>query len=186
MSEADDKLILRSRAGDDGAFQELVRRYQDRLVHSLEYSFGSRDDALEVSQQAFLQAWRGLDSFRGQSGFYSWLYRIAMNVAVSRHRKQRVSASSLDKLQDAGTNVASDEATTDPTRPAETDDDIAMVQRALSEIAETFRQPLVMKEMDGLSYEDIAGILKIPIGTVRSRIFRARRELADKLRHWMQ
>lgn len=177
----DNQLIDEAIAGGADAFEVLVRRYQTRLVHSLEHALSSRDDALDAAQQAFVAAWRKLDSFRKDSHFYSWLYRIAMNAAISKRRKARLDTTSLDKLTEASGNEAADHNDTAPDRRMESEENVRLVQNALRQIAEEFRQPLVMKEMDGFSYEEIANVLDIPVGTVRSRIFRARKELTERL-----
>ncbi len=179
---SDLQLIDATIAGDTRAFDELVRRYQDRLVHSLEHSLGSREDALDVAQQAYVLAWKKLSSFRGESAFYSWLYRIARNVAISRIRKPTIHSGSLDHLHTAaGFEPVDSRLDSQPEHSLLQADSVQMLQSALQEIAEEFRQPLVLKEIDGLSYEEISRILEIPIGTVRSRIFRARQELIAKL-----
>jgi RNA polymerase sigma-70 factor, ECF subfamily len=179
---SDLQLIDATIAGDTRAFDELVRLYQDRLVHSLEHTLGSRDDALDVAQQAFVSAWRKLSTFRREAGFYSWLYRIARNVAVSRIRRPRISSGSLDQLRDsAGFEPVDARPESAPEHTTLQVERVQMLQEALKELAEEFRQPLVLKEIDGLSYDDIAQIIDIPIGTVRSRIFRARQELIAKL-----
>ena len=177
----DNQLIDEAVAGSVEAFEVLVKRYQTRLVHSLEHALGSRDDALDAAQQAFVAAWRKLDSFRKDAQFYSWLYRIAMNAAISKRRKARVATTSLDKLSEASGNTAADSEDTAPDRRMESEENVRLVQEALQQIAEEFRQPLIMKEMDGFSYEEIASVLDIPVGTVRSRIFRARMELTARL-----
>ena len=188
MSElSDQKLIDATLAGDRTAFDELVIRYQDRLVHSLEHSLGSREDALEIAQQAFVLAWRKLRSFRRESGFYSWLYRIARNVAISRIRRRDIRSGSLNQLQDAkGFEPADQSAQAAPENSLETAEQVLLVQNALKQISEEFRQPLVLKEIDGFSYEEIAQILDIPLGTVRSRIFRGRQELIERLQRVMK
>ena len=181
-SPSDLQLIDATLSGDTRAFDELVRRYQDRLVHSLEHALGSRDDALDVAQQAFVLAWKKLNSFRREAGFYSWLYRIARNVAISRMRRPKISSGSLDHLHEAaGFEPADAHSESVPEYAMLQAEQIQMVRTALQEIAEEFRQPLVLKEIDGLSYEEIARIIDIPLGTVRSRIFRARQELIAKL-----
>jgi RNA polymerase sigma-70 factor (ECF subfamily) len=181
-SPSDLQLIDSTLAGDTRAFDELLKRYQDRLVHSLEHSLGSRDDALEVAQQAFVLAWKKLNSFRRESGFYSWLYRIAKNVAISRIRRTRIQSGSLDQLKEAaGFEAIDQQAGSSPEHSIVQEEQIAMVRHALQQIAEEFRHPLVLKEIDGFSYEEISQILDIPLGTVRSRIFRARQELISKL-----
>ncbi|MCA9063709.1 MAG: sigma-70 family RNA polymerase sigma factor [Planctomycetaceae bacterium] len=179
----DEQLIARTLDGDPAAFDQLVVRYQDRLVHSLEHALGSREDALDVAQIAFVQAWRKLESFRGASAFYSWLYRIARNAAVSRKRRNRIQASSLDRLTEtSGIEPVDDADGASPDRRLAQNEDVALVQSALQQLPEDFRQTLVLKEIDGFSYEEIAAILDIPLGTVRSRISRARQELVDRLR----
>jgi RNA polymerase sigma-70 factor (ECF subfamily) len=179
---SDASLIAESLQGDSRAFDQLVLRYQRRLVHSLEHSIGSRDDALDVAQQAFVLAWRRLSTFRGESGFYSWLYRIARNVAITRTRRKRHNPGSLDQLEEAGGFQPVDDSTSSvPEHRVNQAEDVAAVRQALQQLAEEFRTPLVMKEIDGFTYEQIASILEIPIGTVRSRLFRARQEMAERL-----
>ena len=164
------------------SFNVLVRRYQDRLVHSLEHALGSREDACDAAQQAFVSAWRRLDTFRQDASFYSWLYRIAMNAAISGKRKLRLPTTSLDtQVENTGVQPVDERSDTDPGHQMASAERVRLVQQSLLELAEEFRQPLVLKEMDGFSYEEIASILNIPIGTVRSRIFRARRELTERL-----
>ncbi len=179
---SDPELIDATLNGDLRAFDELVRKYQDRLVHSLEHSLGSREDALDIAQQAFVLAWKKLASFRREAGFYSWLYRIARNAAVSHIRRPTLKSGSLDHLHDSvGFEPADTSDQTAPEHSIVQSEQIEMVRAALLEIAEEFRQPLVLKEIDGFSYEEIAQIMEIPLGTVRSRIFRGRQELIARL-----
>lgn len=184
---SDLQLIDEALQGETHAFDELVRRYQDRLVHSLEHCLGSREDALDAAQQAFTLAWRKLSSFRRQSGFYSWLYRIARNAAVSSHRKQQLPSGSLEQMNDAaGFEPTDSRPDASPDHAMQQDENVRMVQLALQQIPEEFRAPLVLKEIDGFSYEQIAEVLDIPLGTVRSRIFRARQELLERLERLKQ
>ncbi len=186
-SPTDLQLIEQVRQGDSRAFDELVRRYQDRLVHSLEYTFGSREDALDVAQQAFVLAWKKLSSFRGDSGFYSWLYRIARNVAISSARRPHLNSSSLDHMHEAaGFELTDQNQDSAPDHAMAQAEQVRLVQESLRQISEEFRQPLVLKEIDGFSYEQIAEILDIPLGTVRSRIFRGRQELIERLHRVMK
>ncbi|MEZ6128802.1 MAG: sigma-70 family RNA polymerase sigma factor [Planctomycetaceae bacterium] len=179
---SDNQLIQQSIDGSLDAFDALVRRYQDRLVHSLEHALGSREDALDAAQQGFVSAWSKLSSFRQDAAFYSWLYRIAMNAAVSRKRRQKLSTTSLDQhLAASGVTPTDTTDAANPEHRMDTEERARIVQDALQQLAEEFRQPLVLKEIDGLSYEEIASILDIPIGTVRSRLFRARREMTERL-----
>jgi len=179
---SDLELIDTTLKGDLRAFDELVRRYQDRLIHSLEHTLGSREDALDIAQQAFVLAWKKLGSFRRESGFYSWLYRIARNAAVSQIRRPTFNSGSLDHLHESvGFEPADTSEQTAPEHSMVQAEQIEMVRSALLEIAEEFRQPLVLKEIDGFAYEEIAQIMNIPLGTVRSRIFRGRQELIARL-----
>jgi len=181
-SLSDLQLIQQSINGSHEAFDALVRRYQDRLVHSLEHALNSREDALDAAQQAFVSAWQKLAAFRQDAAFYSWLYRIAMNAAISRRRKLRLPTTSLDRHAEAsGLDPEDKNEDADPQRQLVSSEHVQLVQEALSQLAEEFRQPLILKEIDGLPYEEIATILDIPIGTVRSRIFRARREMTERL-----
>ena len=178
----DKQLIQRCVDGDTTAFEILVRRYEDRLVHSLEHALNSRDDAMDAAQQAFVSAWKKLSTFRQDAAFYSWIYRIAVNAAISARRKRRVPTTSLQAYVEAsGSLPADDNADADPQHRLKTEERVQLVRAALQQLAEEFRQPLVMKEIDDFSYDEIATILEIPVGTVRSRIFRARREITERL-----
>lgn len=179
---SDQDLIELTRSGESSAFDLLVRRYQDRLVHSLEHVLSSREDALDIAQQAFLLAWKKLATYRGESSFYSWLYRIAVNAAASHFRRPVVSAGSLDQLHDVrGIELPDRRVATGPGQSLEQEEEIQRVRQALQQVSEEFRQPLILREIEGFSYEQIAEILGIPSGTVRSRIFRARQELMERL-----
>jgi RNA polymerase sigma-70 factor (ECF subfamily) len=170
-------------AGDRDAFGELVTRYQDRLFNSLVRMVGSHDDAADAVQDAFVQAFTKLESFRGAAQFYTWLYRIAMNVALSRRRRRRPMAS-VDQAKES----VGDE----PLDAAEGPEDVVLsqervehVQAALADLGDEHRQILVLREIEGFAYEEIADVLELPVGTVRSRIFRARAQLKEKLgRMW--
>ena len=180
---SDLQLIDATVAGDTRAYDALVQRYQDRLVHSLEHALSSREEALDVAQQAFILAWRKLHTFRREAQFYSWLYRIARNVATSRVRRQKINSGSLDQLRDdAGFEPLDTRDQSAPEHQILQAEAIQRLQAALKEIPEEFRQPLILKELDGMSYEEIGHIMDVPIGTVRSRIFRARQELLERLK----
>jgi RNA polymerase sigma-70 factor (ECF subfamily) len=150
------------------------------LVHML----GSFDDARDVAQDAFVLAFQKLDTFRGDSAFYSWLFRIAYNTAVSRRRKDRRGGhqTSLEAAREqAGAEPQDNRPATDPTHSLHTEERQTIVRQALDELAEEYRTVLVLKEMEGLRYDEIAEIVDCPIGTVRSRIHRARHEMREKL-----
>jgi RNA polymerase sigma-70 factor (ECF subfamily) len=179
---SDQTLIDHCLAGRREAFGLLVERYQNRLFHSLLHLLGSTEDAQDAAQEAFVNAFEKLGSFRGQSQFYSWLFRIAFNTAVSSKRKSRRMSVSLEARRDAsGLEPSDDNPTNEPSYAMDVSDRQRLVQQALSELCEEFRTALVLKEMDGMSYEEIADVVNVPLGTVRSRIHRARLELREKL-----
>ena len=187
MTSDDRALIDQCLAGDSDAFGSLMQRYQDRLYGTLVHLLGSPQDALDVAQDAFLLAYKNLASFRGDSAFYSWLFRIAHNAAVSFRRRERSRSGGGPKQSiDHGRDVYGDEPAdsspaADPSSEMVTDERRRVVQAALAELPEDYRTVLVLKEMDGLRYDEIADMIGCPIGTVRSRIHRARSELKDKL-----
>ena len=185
MSNDDDQLLIqRSLAGQTDAFGELVLRYQDRLYHSVYLMVSSPEDARDLTQEAFVHAFRRLDSFRGDSAFYTWLFRIAVNATISFRRKAaRRKTYSVESVREASGNEPIDG--NDGTRPSarmETHEQQRIVRAALEELSEEFRTALVLTEIEGLSYEDAAEAVGCPIGTIRSRIHRARNELREKLR----
>jgi RNA polymerase sigma-70 factor, ECF subfamily len=182
VNKTDKELIEECLNGRASAFEELVRRYQDRLVGSLYRMLGSREDSLDVAQEAFVLAFQKLKLFRGDSQFYSWLFRIAYNTAVSMKRKDRLKTVSADALRESAGNEPDDpHAASRPAHRIERDERQAAVQHALDQLGEEYRTTIVLKEMEGLSYEEIADLLEIPIGTVRSRLHRARTELRERL-----
>ena len=175
----DTQLIAATLAGDSSAFGDLVVRYQDRLFNMLVRLVGCEQEARDVAQEAFLQAWQKLSSFRGNAKFTTWLYRVAFNIAISRRRKAKPALSVERLREEAGEEPA--DHTLQPDEPLMTQERIAMVERALSELKEEQRFIVTLREMDELSYEEIAEILDVPVGTVRSRLFRARDELRKVL-----
>jgi RNA polymerase sigma-70 factor (ECF subfamily) len=182
VEQDDPTLIDLAIRGDAAAFGVLVRRYQDRLFTSLVHVSGSLTEAEDVVQEAFVQAYLKLRSFERQSAFYTWLYRIAYNAAVSRRRKRRV-AGSVDQARIAAGHEPEDEGD----RPEEQilrQERINLIHRALGGLSEEHRAILILREMDGCDYEQIAQILDLPIGTVRSRLHRARAQLRIELNAW--
>lgn len=179
MNTPEDNLTIQSvLAGDREAYGELVIKYQDRLYHSLLCMLGNPDDALELTQEAFVQALVNLDKFRGESGFYTWLYRIAVNMASSFKRKRVLV--SFDQLSESVSFNPADSGDS-PERALEIKENQKKVWEAIGKVAPDFRQVLILREIDGCDYEQIASILKIKIGTVRSRLYRARLQLAEFL-----
>jgi RNA polymerase sigma-70 factor (ECF subfamily) len=172
-------LVEAALAGDRDAFGKLVTRYQDRLYNTLLRVVGTHEDAADAAQDAFVQAYTKLDSFRGASRFYTWLYRIAMNVALSRRRRRRPTAS-IDHAKEAAGEEPADVAE-GPEDMVLSQERIEHVQSALGGLGDEHRTILVLREIEGCAYEEIAEILDLPVGTVRSRIFRARVQLKERL-----
>lgn len=180
----DAHLIRATLAGDSSSFGLLVRRYQDRLYHTVVHVVGSREDALDLVQDAFVQAFLRLDSFQGASAFYTWLYRIALNLSLSWKRKQRPVLSVDQAREAAGVEPLDNGAP--PEQALDQQERADCLRRALAQLSPEHRQILVLREMEDASYESIAEILDLPIGTVRSRLHRARLELKEQLREVLQ
>ena len=179
----DNSLIAACRAGRTEAFGVLVQRYQDRLYPTMLRLTGGAEDALDLLQDAFLRAFEKLDRFQGESSFYTWVYRIAVNLALSGRRRRRVTL----RLGSGGPGArpidpADDPTQSDPTLPWSGPSATRLIQAALNALADDHRAVVVMKEFDGLRYEEIAAILGVPVGTVRSRLHRARLELRERLK----
>lgn len=179
------ELVRRVQSGDRGAFDLLVGKYQYRILKLISRMVSNESEVQDIAQEAFIKAYRALPGFRGDSAFYTWLYRIAVNAAknylVSRGR--RPPGVDLDvtdgEVEEAGLQLADFET---PEGNASRDQLHAALKRALEELPEELRTALMLCEVEGLSYEDIAAVVDCPIGTVRSRIFRARQALDAKLR----
>jgi RNA polymerase sigma-70 factor, ECF subfamily len=176
------QLIDECLGGRTEAFEQLVIRYQDRLYNALVRIVGSADDADDVAQDAFVQAFQKLATFRGNASFYSWLFRIALNAAASRKRPAWRKWASIEVIREqTGHDPGDYRQDAAPGHALEVGERQAAVQAALAQLAEEFRIPLVLREIDGLKYEEISEILDCPIGTVRSRIHRGRAELRRRL-----
>lgn len=179
------ELVRRVQAGDRSAFDLLVGKYQHRIMKLISRMVSNHAEVEDIAQEAFIKAYRALPNFRGDSAFYTWLYRIAVNAAknylVSRGR--RPPGVDLDvtdgEVEQAGLQLADFET---PEGNAARDQLQAALSQALEELPEELRTALTLCELEGLSYEDIASVVDCPIGTVRSRIFRARQALDAKLR----
>ena len=175
-------LVEATLSGNRNAFGELVERYQDRLFNTLTRVLGSRDDASEVLQDAFVQAYTKLGSFRGSSQFYTWIYRVALNMACSFRRRNslRRDEQSVEQLRELSGTEPVDNSL-QPEQSLVRSEQAEIVQAALLGISDEHRQILVLREMEDCSYETIAEILDLPVGTVRSRLFRARLQLKERL-----
>ncbi len=183
MSADDHQLIAECLQGRSEAFGELVARYQNRLYNTVYRLLDSAEDAQDVVQEAFLSAYQSLDSFKGDSQFYTWLYRIAFNTAISFKRKQRV-VLSMHTMRENGGNLEPLDPSefSQPEHALQRQEEERRIQRALNRLSPEHRAVLIMKDMEGQKYEEMAEILQVPIGTIRSRLHRARLEL----REWLQ
>lgn len=179
--EDERELIEACRAGRVEAFGRLVVRYKDRLYPTLLRFTGNAEDALDLIQDTFLRAYQKIDRFHGESSFYTWVYRIAVNLALSERRKRRppIRLSDIPSFDPA--DAADDPGRSDPSSRLERREREQMVQKALDQLPPDFRAVVVLKDLEGLRYEKIAEILDIPVGTVRSRLHRGRAELRSRL-----
>ena len=180
----DQELIRLTLGGDVSAFGQLVSRYQDRLYNSMVQILRSESDAEDVVQDAFVLAFTKLDSFKGNSRLYTWLYRIAYNVAINMMRRRR-NAVSLDTRADQSEFPLPDSGPS-PEDRLDRQESIDQLRIAMNKLSVEHRSILVLREMDGLEYESISEILDLPIGTVRSRLHRARNQLKEHLEALMQ
>jgi RNA polymerase sigma-70 factor (ECF subfamily) len=188
-TDADALLVERTKRGDVKAFEMLVVKYQRRIERLIGRMVRDVDLVQDIAQETFIRAYRAIPQFRGESAFYTWLYRIAVNTAkkslVELRRNPLVSETTLASHDDGdetsrGENELSDGET--PESLLASKEVAAAVNAAIEALSEDLRQAIVLREIEGLSYEEIATVMNCPIGTVRSRIFRARDAIADRLR----
>lgn len=187
MSERgpDEELVARAQMGDKRAFDLLVVKYQQKVANLIARYMRDSSEVLDVTQEAFLKAYRALPRFRGDSAFYTWLYRIAINtvknhlVAQGRRPPGDDVEAEVAEQMDMGGRLR-EHAT--PERELLTDEIARTVQSALDDLPDDLRTAIVLREIEGMSYEEIAEAMECPIGTVRSRIFRAREAIDKRLR----
>ena len=187
--EVDQQLVVRAQAGDKRAFELLVIKYQRKVERLLSRIIRNQDEIQDVAQESFIKAYRALANFRGDSAFYTWLYRISVNTAknylVSQSRRAPTTtgydAEEAENFEDA--DGLRDNATPDALLMSK--QIAAIVNATIDKLPEELKTAITLREIDGLSYEEIAQIMDCPIGTVRSRIFRAREAVAVQLRPQM-
>jgi RNA polymerase sigma-70 factor (ECF subfamily) len=184
--DIDQQIVERVQRGEKRAFDLLVTKYQRKIFRLLSRLIRDPAEIEDVAQEAFIKAYRALPNFRGESAFYTWLYRIAINTAKNHLVSQgrRAPTSTETEIEDAETFEEADAL-----REVNTPDAMMMsrqvgeaVNRAIDRLPEDLRNAIVLRELEGLSYEEIAESMNCPIGTVRSRIFRAREAIARELR----
>ena len=182
--QLDEDLVLRVQRGDKSAFDFLVIKYQHRIIQLVNRYVKDPSEAQDVAQEAFIKAYRALGNFRGDSAFYTWLYRIAINTAknylVSRSRSN--SDYQVD-IQDAEVfeNAPLLQGMETPERHLLNQEIVDTIQEAIDKLPEDMRTAIMLREFEGMSYEEIAEAMDCPVGTVRSRIFRAREAIDNKL-----
>jgi RNA polymerase sigma-70 factor (ECF subfamily) len=198
----DDELFRKAQAGDRGAYGQIAIRYQHRLYNAIVRMIGDREEARELTQETLVRGLSKIEGFRGESQPYTWLFRIAVNLAISRLRKvQRRRTFSLnapargnngrpgfDDDQAAGLieRVRSTESDADPGERAEHRERGEQVVAALGRLDAEYRAVLVMRDIEGFDYQQMADVLGLPLGTLKSRLFRARLALRDELKGYMQ
>jgi len=185
-SRDEDLAILEAvRAGDPTAYRGLVEKYQQRVYGMVYGMIRNREDARDITQDAFVKAYNNLDKFRLESSFYTWLYRIAMNLAIdaTRRRKRRVTTEFDEQVASRdGTGAISEQHHSEsPSRSLERQQLYTHIMAAIEELPEDQRQAILLRELEGLSYKDISDIMGIPEGTVMSRLFYARKKLQKLL-----
>jgi RNA polymerase sigma-70 factor (ECF subfamily) len=183
--EADQALVERVQKGDKKAFDVLVLKYQHKVGNLISRYIRDQAEVLDVTQEAFIKAYRALPKFRGESAFYTWLYRVAINTAKNHLASQArrppgedIEAETAEQM-DMGSPLK-EYAT--PERRAMEREIAVTIQQALDDLPEDLRTAITLRELEGLSYEEIAQAMACPIGTVRSRIFRAREAIDAKLK----
>ena len=190
MEESDVSLVERAKRGETKAFEMLVIKYQRRIERLIARMVRDVDLVQDIAQESFIRAYRALPQFRGDSAFYTWLYRIAVNTAkkalVDMKRDPLVTESARASVNDDGDETSRHERElTDGETPEAllASKEIAQaVNAAIDALSEDLRQAITLREIEGLSYDEIAELMNCPIGTVRSRIFRAREAIAQRLR----
>ena len=189
MPPSDWELVRRTREGDRDAFRTLVERYQRRVASLAIGMLRSREDALDIVQETFTKAYQNLDRFKGDSGFYTWLYRIAFNLCVDHQRREgkfaQPPADAPETEEIALPSPADGLRVDEPFQRAHSAEIGRRVEAAIRELTPDHRAVILLREVEGLSYEEISRVLDCPKGTVMSRLHYARRQLQSRLRELM-
>jgi RNA polymerase sigma-70 factor (ECF subfamily) len=185
VEQSDLELVRRVQRGERAAFDLLVLRYQHKVVKLVARLLRDPAEAEDVAQEAFVKAYRAIGSFRGDSAFYTWLYRIAVNTArnamASRQRRPLDYEADLSESEQSAVDARMKHGDT-PEAAALSDEIHRTVNRAVADLPEDLRTAIILREVEGLSYEEIAQAMDCPVGTVRSRIFRAREAIDRSLK----
>lgn len=182
MSVDDQRLIAECLAGHTEAFGELVCRYQRRLFNTVYRLLGNAEDAHDVVQESFLNAFQSLKSFKGEALFFTWLYRIAINTAITWRRKRQALVSlKISHGEMEVTDLVDESDSSQPSFSLEQAEEERRLHRILNRLSAEHRTVLVLKDIEGQKYDAMAEILQVPVGTIRSRLHRARLELRELL-----
>jgi RNA polymerase sigma-70 factor (ECF subfamily) len=190
---SDEVLVARVKAGDRRAFDVLAIRYKDRIFNLCYRKLGCAEEALDASQEAFLKAYKAVRSFEGKSKFYTWLFRIALNCAFTRRkrrtREREVMPVSTDQGPGGGDGEGGGGEAADvreePAARVMRGEKARLIEEAIGSLEEDFHRIVLLRDVEGLAYEEIAEILDIPVGSVKSRLHRARLVLRDKLKAYL-
>ena len=183
-------LLKKSLKGDNEAFGELILKYENFVYNTVYHAIGNRDDAFDVSQEVFIKAFRALKNFRGDCKFSTWLYRIAINASKDyiREKSKRRTVSLSDWTDEENGNkppdIIEDSIDAKPEESYERNETRDSVRKAIANLSEDHRNVIVLRDIEGYSYEEIADMLNLEIGTVKSRISRARNAIKENLKEW--
>lgn len=183
-SPTDQQLVIRAKAGDQLAFELLLRKYQHKVLKLIMRYVRDMDEAMDLTQETFIKAWKALGSFRGDSAFYTWIYRIAVNTAKNHLVSTKRQPYTVDLDADETEQYAGEPGLTTRDTPEDellSDELHQVVMQAIADLPDDLRTAITLRELEGLSYEEIAEVMGCPIGTVRSRIFRAREAIDKRL-----
>jgi RNA polymerase sigma-70 factor, ECF subfamily len=181
--ETDRQLIARALRGDSGAYDTLVTRYRDRLYSLVYHMVQNAQEAEDLAQETFVKAYRNLGKFRHESNFYTWLYRIAVNLVYTQSKKYSRRRMLFTAAVMSGDSLGARWPAT-PEELAQSEEVKEMILKAIHQLDPRFRQVLILKELEGLEVAEVAKILGLPEGTVKSRLFRAREDLRRLLKSW--
>ena len=185
-SEGDKLLVKRAKAGDKKAFEILVRRYQGKIASVISRSVSDPDKVRDLTQESLIKAYRALNNFRGDSAFYTWLYRIAVNTAKNHLMSSGRGVNLNDmELEEADRVAPQMRDYNTPERMALRREMLTNLNDAINTLAPLMKKAILMRDVEGFSYEEIAQDMECPIGTVRSRIFRGRQEIVDQMQEYM-
>ncbi|WP_295362975.1 RNA polymerase sigma factor RpoE [uncultured Succinivibrio sp.] len=183
-ASSDEAIVKRVQQGDVSAYNILVIKYQHKVAQIISKFVGNSADVNDVAQEAFIKAYKAINNFRGESSFYTWLYRIVVNAAKTYLESNSKRKNHIDVDSEEFQSIDSQGVLTSresPDKIIESQELQQVILSAMSELPEELRQAIMLREVEGMSYEDMADLLQIPIGTVRSRIFRARQFIEEKM-----